>query len=178
MHLRTYPDPILAVPCTDFELAGNRLTDPSFGWQAEFDQILKDLSATRAYAVAAPQVGFSERFFVVGRPTDHEGAIDPVAAGAVFINPEIVDRSESVTVGSEGCLSIPGFRAPVKRATQVTVRWVDRHGAAMEETFLGLTARVIQHEVDHLDGKLFVEHLDFVHRGKATMHMNKMRGRK
>ena len=77
----------------------------------------------------------------------------------IFINPQIVSKSWSKNIMEEGCLSIPNVYGPVKRSKKITLTYYDRHGQLHKEKFTGLPARVIQHEVDHLDGVLFIDKL-------------------
>jgi peptide deformylase len=100
-------------------------------------------------AIAAPQIGVSKRIVVL----DLDGVFH------VLVNPEIVERSEDLEERSEGCLSVPGAFGPVARATKVRVRGTDLNGETMEIESEGLLARAIQHEIDHLDGVLFLDHL-------------------
>lgn len=100
--------------------------------------------------IAAPQVGISWRLFIASA-----GGILP---STVFVNPEVEFFGEPTVLGEEGCLSIPGWRsARVPRYPKVTVRYHDLNGGTWLETFEGLAARVIQHEFDHLNGRLFID---------------------
>ncbi len=99
--------------------------------------------------LAAPQIGVSRRIIVL----DVEGEFH------ILINPELV-RSEGERIeSSEGCLSVPGVSAPVERYSRATVRGTDLDGHPVEVTGEGILARAIQHELDHLDGRLFLDHL-------------------
>ena len=84
-----------------------------------------------------------------------------------MINPEIVAMGEELRSHEEGCLSIPEFYAEIERPSEITVRYVDRDGAQQEKDFDGLLATVIQHEVDHLDGKLFIDYLSRLKRDRV-----------
>lgn len=114
------------------------------------ESMVKIMKAANGIGLAAPQVGVSQRIIVIApegiRPT-------------VLINPEIVSR-EGSEVGAEGCLSIPGLYGDVERALHVVVHATDRKGREMEYELTGLPARVVQHEIDHLDGKLFIDIVD------------------
>jgi peptide deformylase len=125
----------------------------------ELPKLLKDMWATmysvRGVGLAAPQIGLNIRLSVIDvRP---EGKSQKL----VLINPEIVSLSGGLT-DEEGCLSVPGVYAKVKRAERARVRALNEKGEPWEMTGEGLLARAFQHEIDHLDGKLFVDHLDFV----------------
>jgi peptide deformylase len=128
----------------------------------EVDRLIGDMVETMYAApgvgLAAPQVGEPLRLFVVdisvGR--DPNGLI-------VMINPEIVER-DGMQLEEEGCLSVPGFNATVVRPARIVVSGLDRHGDVHQREATGLLARAFQHEIDHLDGQLFVEHLRGVKR--------------
>ncbi|MDC7241454.1 MAG: peptide deformylase [Spirochaetales bacterium] len=100
--------------------------------------------------LAAPQVGRNERFFVV-----HLDQMDPL----VFINPEIIGTSEELSSYEEGCLSIPGMYGDVKRPAAIQIQAWNQKGRPFKLEADGLLATVIQHEYDHLNGKLFIDHL-------------------
>lgn len=125
----------------------------------DVEQYLDDMFETMyeegGLGLAANQVGWDMNFMVVDiSQEDEENDEFP----RVFINPEIIDSSGSSDL-EEGCLSIPEIRATITRPESITVRYVDEDGEATEETFGGLIARVIQHEVDHLKGVYFTDYL-------------------
>lgn len=135
-------------------------------FKKELPKLLADMWETM-YAVngvglAAPQIGLSLRLAVID--VKPEGKSERL----VLINPEVVSREGEVTE-EEGCLSVPGLYARVKRHTKVRVRAFDEHGEMWERTGTGLLARAFEHEVDHLDGKLFLDHLDLVKRLKVAV---------
>lgn len=146
LPIRWYGDPVLR------DVAGQ--VD---GTDGRLDQLVRDMVETMiegdGIGLAAPQVGRSIRLIVLnGSVFDEEGA-------SVYLNPEIVEESSSRTVYEEGCLSLPDIRADVERAEAVLVRFTTLDGKVMEEEVDGLGARVFQHEIDHLNGKLFIDHL-------------------
>ena len=114
--------------------------------------------------LAAPQVGISLRLIVVA---DEEGR-----GVQALLNPAIVDRGGEAT-GEEGCLSIPGVFAPVTRAAWVTVEAQDVNGRPLAIRATGLRARVLQHEIDHLDGVLFIDRVDPVTRDRIKRKIKK-----
>jgi peptide deformylase len=114
--------------------------------------------------LAAPQVGISLRLMVVG----HDDRREPRA----LINPVIIDRGGEV-IAEEGCLSIPGIFAPVTRSEWVDVEAKDIDGRPVKIHGRGLLARVLQHEMDHLDGVLFIDHLDPVARDRIKRRIKK-----
>jgi len=151
LRLRYYGDPVLrkkAEPVAAFPLE-----------IAEFvDGLYECMYREAGIGLAAPQVGLLKRVFVLD--VAEEGG-DRVKRA--FVNPVIVTKEGSDTA-EEGCLSIPGIRADVKRAARVVVEAQDEHGAPFRLAAEGLLARAIQHETDHLDGVLFVDRLSAIHR--------------
>ncbi|MGH9408435.1 MAG: peptide deformylase [Vicinamibacterales bacterium] len=139
--------------------------DPALIRSDAVQQLIDDLFQTmREYqgvGLAAPQVHASVRLFVAGFPTsDREDEDDESRVPMMtIINPEITVVGEGVQEDWEGCLSIPDIRGRVPRATEIEVRAYDRRGRRFEMTARGFTARVIQHETDHLDGVLFFDRM-------------------
>ncbi len=105
--------------------------------------------------LAAPQVGILQRIFVMDC-TWKQGIYAPL----VLINPELLWKSPEIVTGPEGCLSLPGVSSQILRAKSVQMRWVDLAGSVCEETFTGFAAICAQHELDHLNGVLMLDHLD------------------
>lgn len=124
---------------------------------ADFDAVLRDLAddmletlrAANGVGLAANQVGVLKRVFV----WEHEGR------RGVFVNPAIVETSTETVVADEGCLSFPGLFYPAERPQRAHLRGVDVHGRPIEEHGEGLFARILLHELDHLNGILFIDHL-------------------
>jgi len=106
-------------------------------------------------------------------PEEEDG--EPVKRPHVFINPEIIDRSTARKVYNEGCLSIPDQYAEIERPDIVRARWTDETGAAQEREFDGLMSVCLQHEIDHLDGVLFVDHLSRLKRDMIVRKVVKAR---
>ncbi|MCL6560291.1 MAG: peptide deformylase, partial [Firmicutes bacterium] len=125
--------------------------------------------ANKGIGLAAPQVGVLRRLAVL----DPSAGEDP-AAKLVLVNPVILVK-EGVQIGEEGCLSIPGFREDVKRAYRVRVRAQDLDGNPFETEGEELLARAIQHEIDHLDGILFLQHLSLLKRDLIKRKIKKLR---
>lgn len=126
-----------------------------------FDQALQDLvhdmyetmHEEDGIGLAAPQIGLEQRLLVIGIPMDDESV-----KLAAFINPEILATRDRCRM-EEGCLSIPGIRAQVERPSRIQLKWQDVDGSERKAWFEELEARVLQHEIDHLDGKLFIDYL-------------------
>jgi len=117
------------------------------------DDMVETMYAAPGLGLAANQVGSPHRLFVANPAEDR----DP-AKLIIMINPELVE-AEGEILSEEGCLSIPDFREDVRRARRVLLRGLDRHGRALEIEGEELLARIFQHEMDHLDGLLFVDRL-------------------
>ncbi len=150
LQLRYYGDPILR------ERA--RAVDAFDAWLAEFAAaMVETMTRERGIGLAAPQVGESRRVIVALRmhePGDDEGA-EPV----VLVNPEVLERSRETWVFEEGCLSIPGVTGEVMRPERIVVRYRDVEGTEHTETAEHMFARILLHEIDHLDGRLFIDYL-------------------
>jgi peptide deformylase len=133
------------------------------------DNMFESMYAASGVGLAAPQIGKSIRMFIVdGSPfaddEDENGEEDPRAKGMenfkkVFINPIIEEELGEEWAFNEGCLSIPSIREEVYRKEKIVVSYYDENWKLKEETFDGYSARIIQHEYDHLDGILFTDHL-------------------
>lgn len=157
-----YGDPIL-----------RKVTRPVAEGEVDIKTIAENMFETMYNAsgvgLAAPQVGLDIRIFVVdGSPMaddeDEENEGEPenpelIGFKKVFVNPQIIEESGDPWAFEEGCLSIPGLRADVFRPAEVKIRYQDADWEVHEEVFTGIAARIIQHEYDHLEGKLFVDYL-------------------
>ena len=115
--------------------------------------------ARNGVGIAAPQVYVSKRVIIVASRANlrYPDAADMPAV--VMVNPEILEKSDNTILGEEGCLSVPDERGIVARAEMVKVRYFTLEGEQIETVFHGFPARIVQHEIDHLDGVLFVERL-------------------
>jgi len=136
---------------------------------AHLEELIEDMIETMRAAdgigLAAIQVGVPERVVIVEVPVLRDDEADvseepPETELHVLINPEIVEASEELTEGIEGCLSIPGWVGEVDRYTEVTVEALGREGRPVRIHAEGLLARVFQHEVDHCEGVLFIDHIE------------------
>ena len=109
--------------------------------------------------IAAPQVYISKRVIIVASRSNPRYPDAPEMDAVVMINPEILEQSEVTVLGEEGCLSVPNERGQVQRAQSIKVLYHTLTGEVMESTFEGFPARIVQHEIDHLNGILFVDRL-------------------
>ncbi len=123
------------------------------------DDMFETMYAANGVGLAAPQIGKSLRIFVIDASIYEED--DPSLTGfkKAFINAEIYEHSDETVVLEEGCLSLPKLYENVRRPESIRIRYTDESGAAYDETYSGTAARVIQHEYDHIEGKLFADHL-------------------
>ncbi len=137
--------------------------------QTLIDDMIQTMYAAPGVGLAAPQIGIPLRLFVAD-PSVGRDAADLV----VMINPTVVER-EGVQNEDEGCLSVPGFTATVSRAARVIVRGLDRDGESREIECTGLLARAFQHELDHLDGSVFLDRLRGLKRQIIVRKINKLK---
>ena len=141
LEIKKYPDPILRVNCFDVE-------EVSFKERDLFDSMVYTMKVNNGIGLAAPQIGIAKRLIVA---MDEDGRIIRLA------NPCIVETRGS-NVMTEGCLSLPGENVEVERAFEVVVVGIDDRNKDVEVKTQGLLARVLQHEIDHLDGKLIIDY--------------------
>ncbi|MBL4928321.1 peptide deformylase [Fuscibacter oryzae] len=157
-----HPDPRLKKPCE----AVGEITP-------EITVLAADMFETMYEApgigLAAPQVGVMLRVLVMDCAKD--GPPEPL----VLLNPRVTWASEDLSSYEEGCLSIPDQYAEVKRPASVRVEWMDMDGQSQERVFDGLWATCVQHEIDHLDGKLFIDYLGPLKRQMITRKMEKLK---
>ncbi|MES2057593.1 MAG: peptide deformylase [Pseudomonadota bacterium] len=131
----------------------------------------------RGIGLAATQVAIEQRIVVIDlqEPESDEKDAKPVRAPHVFINPEIVSVSDDYASYTEGCLSIPDQYAEVERPARCVIKWLDGDGKAHEQEFDGLMATAIQHEIDHLNGVLFIDHISRLKRDMVLKKLAKAR---
>lgn len=162
-----HPDPRLKKVCAP----GGDLSDEL---RKLADDMLETMYDAPGIGLAAPQVGVLCRLIVLDCVKEEGESPRPT----VMFNPEIVAASDEMNTHEEGCLSIPEEFAEVTRPGTVDVRWIDRDGAMREETFEELWATCVQHEIDHLDGKLFIDYLKPMKRQMITRRMQKFKREK
>ena len=157
-----HPDPRLKKVC-----------DPVAEITPDLRSLAEDMLATMYDApgigLAAPQVGVTRRLIVMD--CIKEGTPEPV----MLFNPVVVWSSEDRSVYEEGCLSIPDVYNEITRPAEVVVRWMDVDGHEQERQFAGIWATCVQHEIDHLDGKLFIDYLRPLKRQMITRKMEKLK---
>jgi peptide deformylase len=135
------------------------------------DDMLETMYDAPGIGLAAPQVGVNSRLIVLDCVKGDKAPPRPL----IMFNPEILAASEERSTYEEGCLSIPEQYGDVTRPAEVTVRWIDRDGHERQEDFAGLWATCVQHELDHLDGKLFIDYLTPLRRQLITRRMQKLK---
>ncbi len=157
-----YGDPVLVHPATVVKEVTPKI-------HTLIDNMIDTMYAAPGVGLAASQIGVAVRIFVsdpsCGRSADNL---------VVMINPELVEH-EGVQAEHEGCLSLPGFEATVPRPIRAIVRGLDRNGSPHEIEGRGLLARIFQHELDHLDGSLFLDHLSGLKRELIQKRVKKLR---
>ncbi len=141
--------------------------------RALMDDMLETMYAAPGIGLAAPQVGVLKRVLVIDIARD-----DEPKAPLRMVDPEIVAVSDEDRVYEEGCLSVPEHYAEVTRPAEVTVTYLDETGTRRRQSFDGLLATVVQHEMDHLDGILFIDHLSNLKRNMILRKLLKSREKK
>ncbi len=167
--------PIIEVPDALLRTNSAPIEDVS----SDLERLIADMFETMYEApgigLAAIQVAVPRRLVIIDLQDPEEEGGEPVKRPHIFINPEIVDRSPARKVYNEGCLSIPDQYAEIERPDIVRARWIDENVAAQEGEFDGLMSVCLQHEVDHLDGILFVDHLSRLKRDMIVRKVVKAR---
>ncbi len=147
-----YGDPVL-------RKKGEDITKDYPGLEKLIDDMFETMEKAKGVGLAAPQINKAIRLFVVDSNRMYDEGEESEGIREVFINAQVIEESGKEWPYEEGCLSIPGIREDVYREEKVKIKYLDRDFKAHEKTFTGLTARVIQHEYDHIEGKLFIDHL-------------------
>jgi peptide deformylase len=163
LDILEFPDPRLRTKAVDVDAAAVAGDD----FQRLLDDMFETMYAAPGIGLAASQVDVHQRFMVIDVTEDRERPL-------VFVNPEILERAGE-QVCQEGCLSVPGIFADVTRADRIRVRAVGRDGQPFEMEADGLLAVCIQHEMDHLEGKLFVDYLSPLKREMVRKKLAKAR---
>lgn len=155
--IKIYPDPVLRKLAEPVDLIDDEIRQLA-------DEMLEAMVKEAGFGLAAPQVGVSKRLILA----------DVKDQLHVVVNPEFVDMSEEKQVGPEGCLSIPGVEADVERSQRVVIQGLSLDGEAIQIEAEALLARVFQHEVDHLNGVLFIDHLGKTKRALVLKEFEKL----
>lgn len=163
LRLVTFPDPILTTPCKPFNF--NSMPERELFDRAQ--RMIEIMKETSGIGIAAPQVGWAARVCIVD-PGDN-------CPPYIMVNPRIVESSSETSKAIEGCLSLPGVEFPVHRANWVDVTFSTWTNESVKLRLTGLRARITQHEIDHLDGKLFVSRLSDADKARARKTLARMR---
>ena len=137
------------------------------------DDMFKTMHNAEGVGLAAPQIGLPIRVFVIDLSVLADKEPKYEGFKKTFINPEIIEKSKETVSQEEGCLSIPGVNESVSRPVKIKVRYLDDKLEVREEEFNDYVARVVQHEYDHLEGKLFIDHISPIRR---QMNRGKLNG--
>lgn len=162
LDIITLPDPLLRKSSAPVERVDDEL-------RVLMDDMLETMYDAPGIGLAAVQIAVPRRLIVMDvayRDTDDEGGEAP-RKPICMVNPEIVAQSDEMRVHEEGCLSIPEFYAEVERPAKITVRYVDREGKERTRECEDILATVVQHEVDHLNGKLFIDYISRLKRDRV-----------
>ena len=136
------------------------------------DDMYETMYASEGVGLAAPQIGRNDRIVVIDADPVAESFPECAGRKLTLINPEIeVLEGESVTRG-EGCLSLPGLSENVSRVEHIRLRWVDENFTPHEEVMSGFLARIVQHECDHLEGKLYIDHVSLIRKQLIKSKLN------
>jgi peptide deformylase len=158
------PDPFLRQISTPVERIGDDV-------RTLVADMFETMYAAPGIGLAAVQVGVPKRLLVIDLQEEEDEDGKPIRDPRVFINPEIIDPADDYSVYKEGCLSVPDQYADVERPESCRARWMDLDGKQHDERIEGMLATCLQHEMDHLEGILFIDHLS---RLKRDMIMKKL----
>ncbi len=165
---------IVEIPDPRLRTVSTAVTTVDADVRAIIDDMFDTMYASRGIGLAAIQIGVPKRILVIDLQEDGEDG-KPVRDPQVFINPEIVATGDETNIYNEGCLSVPDQYAEVERPSRCRVRWLDRDGTAHDEQLEGLLATCIQHEMDHLEGIIFIDHLSRLKREMVLKKLAKQR---
>lgn len=176
---------ILEVPDPRLKTISQPVTEFDDGLRQLVQDMFDTMYAAHGIGLAAIQVGVPKRLLVIDlqEPAPHDHGPDEacdhdhgvISVPRVFVNPEILDPSDDHSIYSEGCLSVPDQYAEVERPARCRVRYQDLDGAVHEEALEGLMATCLQHEMDHLEGILFIDHLSRLKRSMVLKKLAKIR---
>lgn len=150
LKLYTYPDKILATKCEPVEVVDDDIRNT-------LDDMLETMYADKGVGLAAPQVGLNKRMLVIDDKVTEDGIPGPHPI--YMVNPVIFEKSAETIIFNEGCLSVPGQCADVERHQRIKVKFLDYNGKEQIMEAEDYLAVIIQHETDHLDGILYIDHL-------------------
>ncbi|MEA3016237.1 MAG: peptide deformylase [Sphingomonadales bacterium] len=167
--------PILEVPDPRLRQISTPLEAVTDDTRALIRDMFETMYAAPGIGLAAIQVGVPKRLLVIDLQDPEVEGGEPVRRPLVFVNPEIIENSDREVPYTEGCLSVPDQYADVDRPDRIRARWLDENGAPHEEEIAGTLAVVLQHEMDHLNGILFIDHLSRLKRDMILKKIAKAR---
>lgn len=167
--------PIVEVPDPRLRQISTKVEEVDDDVRSLIADMFETMYAAPGIGLAAVQVGVPKRVLVIDLQDPEEEGGEPVRDPRVFINPEILSRSDQEVPYTEGCLSVPDQYADVDRPERIRARWLDEQGVAHEEDIEGLLAVCLQHEMDHLEGILFIDHLSRLKREMILRKLAKLR---
>jgi peptide deformylase len=167
--------PILEVPDPRLRRVSTAVEAVTHETRALIADMFETMYAAPGIGLAAIQIGVPKRLLIIDLQEPEEEGGEPVRDPRVFINPEILTHSDQEVPYQEGCLSVPDQYAEVDRPDRIRARWLDEHGKAHEEEITGLLAVCLQHEMDHLEGVLFIDHLSRLKREMILRKIAKAR---
>jgi peptide deformylase len=167
--------PIVQVPDPRLRQISSPVDKVDDGVRALVADMFETMYAAPGIGLAAIQVGVARRILVIDLQEPEEEGGEPVRDPRVFINPEILEYSDRDVPYTEGCLSVPDQYAEVDRPDRIRARWLDLDGNVREEEIEGLLATCLQHEMDHLEGVLFIDHLSRLKREMILKKLTKLR---
>lgn len=167
--------PIVEIPDPRLRLVSKPVDEVDDGVRQFVADMFDTMYAANGIGLAAIQVGVDQRILVIDLQADEDEEGKPIRAPKAYINPEILSASDELSIYNEGCLSIPDQYAEVRRPARCRVRWLDETGASHEEELDGLLATCMQHEIDHLNGVLFIDHVSRLKRDMLLKKLAKQR---
>jgi peptide deformylase len=167
--------PIVEVPDPRLRQISSPVEKVDADVRALVADMFETMYAAPGIGLAAIQVGVARRILVIDLQEPEEEGGEPVRDPRVFINPEILEHSDRDVPYTEGCLSVPDQYAEVDRPDRIRARWLDLDGNVREEEIEGLLATCLQHEMDHLEGVLFIDHLSRLKREMILKKLTKLR---
>ncbi len=165
---------ILLHPDPRLKAQADPISDVSDDLRRLAEDMLETMYDAPGIGLAAPQIGKGVRLIVLDCVKEEGTPPRPL----IMFNPEIIAQSDETSVYNEGCLSLPEIYEDITRPAEVELAWIDQNGNAAQEVFSGLWATCIQHEIDHLDGKLFIDYLSPLKRQLITRKMKKFKREK
>ena len=167
--------PIVEIPDPRLRLVSKPVAAVDDSTRQLVADMIETMYAAQGIGLAAIQVGVAQRVLVIDLQEGRDPEDKPVRAPRAYINPEILSVSDELSTYNEGCLSIPEQYADVARPGACRVRWLDETGATQEDDMDGLLATCMQHEIDHLNGVLFIDHLSRLKRDMVLKKLGKLR---